>query len=232
MANDNAIDITQYRYYPEDRKKLMIEAIIRKMRDLRLFYIFAIPVWAAWGLFSTVFFFVLLPESMANNVPVIRTATIFIWLIIPLVVMIALRLIIGHTDKRKDIMRNAHKYLSNVGNDFMEQLQADLYSGLKFMKKYNLVISHNYVIGSISDSAFNLMAIPKEQIKSIAYVYYYQPTVRYTIVEQKIYFRLKNGKEVMMPVRDRYNIGLTLKALEECGVPIIDITREKRSGKR
>ena len=74
-------------------------------------------------------------------------------------------------------------------------------------EKNNLVISERYIIGSITDLTYNPIAIPKEQIREIAYVYYEIATIR-------------------------YNLDLTLRALEDCGAPIIDITQEKRYGRR
>ena len=228
MVKEQTIDINQYRYYPEDKKKLELDEIIRKMRDFRLLYIFSIPVWAAWGGFLSVLLFAFMPKGIANDILVIGITVIFVWLVIPLGTIIVLRLIVGNTDKKKDIIRNAYKYLSNVGEDFLEQLQADLYSGLRFMKKHNLIISNSYIIGSITNMAFSPMAIPKEQIREIAYAHYSQTTIKYHFVIQEVYFRLKNGKEIMMPVGDRYNLGLTLRALEDCGTPIIDISQEKK----
>ncbi|MDE6674915.1 MAG: hypothetical protein K2K19_08935 [Acetatifactor sp.] len=95
-----------------------------------------------------------------------------------------------------------------------------------------MVISERYIIGSITDLTFNPIAIPKEQIREIAYVYYEIATIRYNLVVQEVYFRLKNEKEIRMPVGDRCNLDLTLRALEDCGAPIIDITQEKRYGRR
>lgn len=228
---EKTIDISQYRYYPEDQRKLELDEIIRRMRDFRLLYIFAVPVWAAWGGFTSVLLFAFMPESVANDILVIRITAIFVWLIVPLGTITVLKLIARNMDKKKDIIRNAYKYLSNVGDDFLELLQADLYKGLRFKKKHNLVISDSYIIGSITNMVFSPMAIPKDQIREIAYAYYSQATIKYHFVIQEVYFRIKNGKEIMMPVGDRYNLGLTLKALEDCGVPIIDISQEKKYGK-
>lgn len=232
MVKEKTIDMSKYRYYPEDKKKLELNEIIRKMRDFRLLYIFSIPVWAAWGVYTSALLFAFMPESVANNIWVIEVSTIFLWLIVPLGTIIMLRLIAKNKDKKKEIMRNAYNYLSNVGDDFLEQLQADLYKGLPFMKKHNLVISNSYIIGSITDIVFSPMAIPKEQIREIAYAYYSISTVKYHIVVQEVYFRLKNSKEIRMTVGDRYNLGLTLRALESCGTPIIDISQEKKDSRR
>lgn len=230
MKKEKTIDMSQYRYYPEDKTKLEIDEIIRKMRDFRVFYIFSIPVWAAWGGFSSVLLYAFMPESVANDGLVIGITALFVWLIIPSGAMIAIRLIVGNMDKKQDIINNAYYYLSNVGDDFLEQLQVDLYRGLRFRKKYNLVISNNYIIGSISDIGFHPMALPKDQIREIAYAYYSEATIKYHFLIQEVYFRLKNGKEIRMPVGDQYNIDLTLRALKDCEVPIINISQEKKYG--
>ncbi len=218
-------DMSQYRYYPENKRTLELNKILFNMRNFRLLYIFSIPVWAVWG---SITFGILAVYFMEGATAII----IFILFMIPLSIIILIRYRAKNKDEKNRIIENANTYLSNVGEDFLEQLQADLNKGLPFMKKNNLVISERYIIGSITDLAFNPIAIPKEQIREIAYVYYEIATIRYNLVVQEVYFRLKNGKEIRMPVGDRRNLGLTLRALEDCGVPIIDITKEKRYGRR
>lgn len=215
------IDMSQYRYYPEDKRSLELNEILFNMRDFRLLYIFSIPIWAVWG---SITFGILAVYFMEGATAII----IFILFMIPLGIIILIRYRAKNKDKKNRIIENANTYLSNVGEDFLEQLQADLNKGLPFMKKNNLVISERYIIGSITDLVFNPIAIPKEQIREIAYVYYELVSIRYHFVVQEVYFRLKNEKEIRMPVGDRCNLDLTLRALEACGVPIIDITQEKR----
>ena len=226
------IDMSRYRYYPEDKRKLELNEILRWMRDFRLLYIFSIPVWAAWGGFASVLLFAFLPESVANNVRVLGIIAVFVWLIVPVSAILLIRRIAINTDAEKKIIANAYQYLPNVRIDFIEQLQADLYKGLPFMKKHNLVISERYILGSMADVVLNPIAIPKDQIREIAYVYRSITTLKYHFVVQEVYFRLKNGKEIRMPVGDRNNLGLTLKALEDCGTPIIDVSQEKKYGGR
>ena len=132
---------------------------------------------------------------------------------------------------KKRILKNAYKYLSNVGDDFLEQLQTDLNKGLPFRKKHNLVISERYVIGCITWGGLNPIAIPKEQIREIAYAAYELVSIKRIIPVQEVFFRLENGKEISMPVSDYGNIGLTLRALKDCGAPIIDISHEKKYGR-
>ena len=118
-----------------------------------------------------------------------------------------------------------------MGDDFLEQLQADLNKGLPFLKKHNLVVSECYILGSITYGVLNPIAMPKEQIGEIAYAGYTLASFTNHINVQEVFFRLKNGKELSMPVSDPGNLGLTLRALEDCGVPIIDISQEKKCGR-
>ncbi len=230
------IDMSQYRYYPEDKRALELNEILFKMKDFRLVYIIAFIVLLVWGTFyALAILFILLERAATTAGWVIGLITIFIILMLPVCIIALVRYKAKNKDERKKMIRNANTYLSNVGEDFLEQLQADLNKGLPFMKKHNLVISESYVIGSITNTGLpkiDPIAIPKEQIREIAYVYYTGATLRYRFIVQEIYFRLKNGKEVRMPVYDRHNIGLTLKALEDCRVPIIDITQEKKQTKK
>ena len=232
MKKEKTIDMSQYRYYPEDKKKLELDELIWKMWDFRLLFILSIPVWAIWSISTSGILYICYTYGATMTEWVVFSLIIFISFMIPLGVMVVPIFIAKIMDEKKRIMKNTYQYLSNVGDDFLEQLQADLYKGLPFMKKHNLVISDSYVIGSITGMILNPIAIPKEQIKEIAYAYYTRATIKYYIVVQEVYFRLKNGKEIMMPVGDQDNLGLTLRALEDCGTPIIDISQEKKNSRR
>lgn len=233
------IDMSQYRYDPEDKRALELNTIIFKMREFGILYVLTILICAIFGIFYT--FGLLLAystEGITATALGIGLMIIFILLVlIPSGIIVLIRNKAKHKDETNKIIENANRYLSNVGEDFLEQVQADLNKGLPFMKKHNLVISDKYIIGSttglkLNPMALNPIVIPKEEIREIAYVYYTWSTVRYRFLVQEVYFRLKNGKEIKMPVNDKHNIGLTLKALEDCRVPIIDITQEVKKTSR
>lgn len=229
------IEMSQYRYAPEDKGALELNEIIFQLREFKalnflislictmlgIIYSFAlVAIYSTGGI-----------TGLGLGIGIVIICVIFV--MIPLGIIALIRKKAKRKDEKNKIIKNANTYLSNVGEDFIEQLQADLNRGLPFMKKHNLAISDRYIIGSLTGVTLNPMAldpiaIPKEQIREIAYVYYTWATLRYRFIVQKVYFRLKNGKEIMLPVNDRYNIGLTLKALEDCRVPIIDITQEKK----
>lgn len=221
------IDMNQYGYYPEDKKKLQLNEILFKMRNFRALYIFAFLIWLVFGsIYSFAILLILMKGATAAGW-VAGGIVILILCMLPWGIVILIKHKARNKDEKDKIIENANTYLSNVGEDFIEQLQADLNKGLPFMKKHNLTISNSYVIGSMTGASFNPIAIPKEQIREIAYVYYSRATFRTRYVEQDIYFRLKNGKEIKLPVNDRDNLGLTLRALEDCGAPIKDITQIK-----
>ena len=91
-----------------------------------------------------------------------------------------------------------------------------------------MAISERYIIGFITYGGLNPIAIPKEQIREIAYAGYTLASFTDHVNVQELYFHLKNGKEISMPVSDPGNLGLTLCALQDCGVSIIDISQEKK----
>lgn len=230
--SQKTINMNQYWYFPEDKRTLELNAIIFQLREFFLLYFFTILFCAMFGfIFTFALVAVYSTESISAAGLAVGIMILFLlFVILPLGVIVFIRYRLKNKDEKNRILENAKKYLTNVGEDYLEQLQADLRRGLRFMKKHNLVISTDYIVGSIAKTALPIVdpiAIPKEQIREIAYVYYTWGTLRYHFVEQEVYFRLKNGKQIMMPVNDRNNIGLTLKALEECGVPIKDITQQK-----
>ncbi|MDE6674914.1 MAG: hypothetical protein K2K19_08930 [Acetatifactor sp.] len=122
------VDMSQYRYYPEDKRTLELNKLLFNMRDFRLLYIFSIPVWAVWG---SIAFGILVVYFMEGATAII----IFILFMIPLGIIILIRYRAKNKDEKNRIIENANTYLSNVGEDFLEQLQADLNKGLPFMKK-------------------------------------------------------------------------------------------------
>lgn len=225
-------NMSQYRYFPEDKGELELNAVIFRLREFSLLYFFTV---LGCVMFGFICFPALLVVYSTGGMTAAGLAVgiMLLFLLfgaIPFGGIVFARYRLKNKDEKNRIMANANKYLSNVGEDYLEQLQADLRKGLRFMKKHNLIISTDYIIGSMTNAWLPIVdpiAIPKEQLREIAYVYYTWLSLKYRIVVQQIYFRLKNGKEIMMPVKDRYNIGLTLKALEECGVPIRDITQQK-----
>lgn len=231
-----AIDTSKYRYAPEDKRALELSEIIFQLREFWGLNFIIILICSMMGIIYSFAFVAIYSTGgitgLGLGIGIVILCIIFV--IIPLGIIVLIRKNAKKKDEKNKIIKNANTYLSNVGDDFLEQLQADLNKGLPFMKKHNLVISDRYIIGSLltgtslNPMVFDPIAIPKEQIREIAYVYYTWGTLRYRFVVQDVYFRLKNGKEVRLPVNDRHNIGLTLKALEDCRVPIIDITQEKK----
>lgn len=229
------IDMSQYRYAPEDKRALELSEIIFRLREFWGLNFIIILICTMMGI---IYSFALVAIYSTGGITEIGLGIgivilCIIFVMIPLGIIALIRKKAKKKDEKDKIIKNANTYLSNVGDDFLEQLQTDLNKGLPFMKKHNLAISDRYIIGSLTGAPLNPMvfdpiAIPKEQIREIAYVYYTWGTLRYRFIVQDVYFRLKNGKEIVLPVNDRHNIGLTLKALEDCRVPIIDITKEKK----
>lgn len=242
IKSQKTTNMSQYWFFPEDKKVLELNVIIFQLREFFLLYFFIILFCALFGSIYTLalLFAYLSPQKSTEGITGTGLAVglmilFLVFVILPLAAIVFIRHKLKNKDMKNRVLVNAKKYLSNVGEDYLEQLQADLKRGLRFMKKHNLVLSTDYVIGSIAKTGLPIVdpiAIPKEQIKEIAYVYYTWGNIKYHFVEQEVYFRLKNGKQLMMPVNDRNNIGLTLKALEECEVPIKDITQLRYGSKK
>lgn len=221
----NTIDINQFRYDPEDKKELELNKIFFRVRDFRLLYVFSIPVWIIWAIFAASIISVYKLSDTTITGWTVRIIIIFTLFLTVLGTIIFIKYRAKNKDYKNKITENANTYLPDVGDDFPERLQKDLYNGLPFLKKHNLIISERYIIGSTKSAFFNPVAIPKDQIHEIAYRDYELITIKYHIHEQEVFFRLKNGKEICMPVGDRGNLGLTLKALEDCGVPMFRLVQ-------
>ena len=44
--------LKKYEYYPQDPRKLKLKAVLHKLRDYRLLFIFSIPLYRMWGGFA------------------------------------------------------------------------------------------------------------------------------------------------------------------------------------
>ena len=188
MDNGKTIDMSKYRYYPEDKRKLELNEIIWNMRDFRLLFILSLPIWALWGSFAFGFIMVFTTRDVLTTEFVVLSAILLVGFLILLGATMAPILVARFMNAKKRILKNAYKYLSNVGNDFLEQLQTDLNKGLPFRKKHNLVISERYVIGCITWGGLNPIAIPKEQIREIAYAAYELVSIKRIIPVQEVFF--------------------------------------------
>lgn len=105
--------MNQYRYDPADKRELGINKVISKLKGFRVMYIIAVPVWAFWIIITASILYVYSTEDvMATD-----------WAVGIIIISVL-----------KNILKNARQFLSNVGGDFFEQLQADLNKGLPFLK--------------------------------------------------------------------------------------------------
>ena len=240
MKNDNTIDMSRYRYCPEDKRKLALDAIFFEMKDFRTWYIISIPVWALWGIITVAVLAVYLTEGATAAEGVVGLAIIFGLFLILLGSIPFIKYMAKKPDRylKERLLANANTYLSepfvqsHIGEDYLEQIQADLSKGLRFLKKHNLVISEQYIFGSVKELGLDPVAIPKEQIQEIAYAIYERPFHTFgmgihwaMVLRQEFYFRLKNGKEIKVYVNDRNHPALALNALQECGIKMTDVSK-------
>lgn len=230
------IDMSRYRYCPEDKRKLDLNAIFFEMKDFRAWYIISIPVWALWGIITAAVLAVYLTEGATAAEWVVGLAIIFVLFLILLGTIPFMKYMAKKPDQylRNRLLANVNTYLSDIGEDFLKQVQADLSKGLRFLKKHSLVISEQYIFGSVKELGLDPVAIPKEQIQEIAYAIYnrlfHTRGIHWAMVlRQEFYFRLKNGKEINVYVNDRNNPELALNALKECGIKMIDVSPKKKT---
>ncbi|MBO4637629.1 MAG: hypothetical protein J5685_10840 [Clostridiales bacterium] len=231
--------LKRYEYYPNNPRKLTIRAVIHKMRDFRLMYIFSILPWMMWGCLAivTVTGF-LAPQTQYEDYQ--RTMTVLSILTVAGFIIIAgtmrlITLILKNKDVEKVIRRNTRKILPEIGDSIIEPLAEDLSRGMVFLKSHNIAVSDNYIIGSTNAYTMNPVVFPKNMIEEVAYAIYEDgsvtiPTARglssARIVIQNFYFRLKNKKQVKVPVNDKYQPYLALEALQKAGIKTVELPRK------
>ena len=223
--------MSQYRYYPEDKRKLELNEVIFKMRDFRLVWICVMFPMACllFPINLACFSFVFLEASTIGSW-IVSIVVMLCSLLLSGGVYIAIRSYMKHKDERQKILEHAKRFQLNTDESFIDQIQEDLYKGIPFVKSHNILVSENYIFGSLKETGLDLVVIPKEQIIEVVHKYESEWTFVvngfHRLVKQQLVFKLKNGKNINVFVSDKFHPELAWQALKNSGIKVVDISPE------
>ena len=230
--------LKKYEYSPDDPKKLELKWVLHVLRDMRLFYIFMIPVWIFWGSYAIAVFSIWFYGS-----DVIRTKEDVTGIIVSEIVSVVLlfviigfikliNVILKNRDYRPAILRNIRKYIPEVTESIFENVQEDLKKGMPYLKDHNLGISENYIFGNLNLNTFNPVIIPRAEIVDVGYEIYEGASTTIPVnghvvnarnIYQNFHFRLRNGNSITVQVNDKWKSGLALTAIQNAGLRTVDV---------
>lgn len=228
--------LTKYEYYPKDPKKLKLKAVLHKLRDYRLLFIFSIPLYIMWGCFAIACLTMPFIYEFKTAKDYTDMVTMYIALIVSGLVIFGIYMLIFAVKKMTDskaAVVNTKKYLQ-VPDCFIEDVENDLIKGMPFLKSHNLGISENYIFGNLTLINFTPVIIPKSEIVEIVYEIFEGAS---TLIAhnghvtnarnfyQNFFFRLKNGNYVPVQVNDKFKLDIALAALQNAGLKTVELNR-------
>ena len=134
----------------------------------------------------------------------------------------------------KTVIQNTKKYLPDISESLLYDVENDIAGGMKFIKKGNLGISGNYIIGSLTLRRFTPVIIPVSEVVEVLYESFegditgldfngqlYDKSDFY----QYHFFRLRNGNYVPVLINDENDVTSSIQALREAGIETVILNR-------
>ena len=228
--------LAKYEYNPKNPKKLKLKAVLHKLRDYRLLFIFSIPLYIMWGCFAAACVALPFIYEFKTDKDYTDMATSYVALIVSGLVLFGIYMLIFAVKKltdTKEAVANTKKYLQ-ISDSFIEEVENDLAKGMPFLKSHNLGISENYIFGNLTLINFTPVIIPKSEIVEVIYEIFEGAS---TLVAhnghvtnarnfyQNFFFRLKNGNYVPVQVNDKFKLDIALAALQKAGLKTVKLNR-------
>ena len=228
--------LAKYEYRPADPKKLTLKAVLHKLRDYRLLFIFSIPVYIMWISFAIATISMCFIYDFKSSKDYADMATTYAALIVSGLVIAGVYMLIFAVKKATDTkaaVANTKKYLQ-ISDSFAEEVENDLAKGMPFIKNHNLGISENYIIGNLTLINFTPVIIPKKEVVEVVYEIFEGATT--TVAHnghitnarnfyQNFFFRLKNGNYVPVQVNDKFKLDIALAAIQNSGIKTVELNR-------
>lgn len=228
--------LAKYEYRPADPKKLTLKAVLHKLRDYRLLFIFSIPVYIMWISFAIATISMSFIYDFKSSKDYADMATTYAALIVSGLVIAGVYMLIFAVKKATDskaAVANTKKYLQ-ISDSFAEEVENDLAKGMPFLTNHNLGISENYIIGNLTLINFTPVIIPKKEVVEVVYEIFEGATT--TVAHnghitnarnfyQNFFFRLRNGNYVPVQVNDKFKLDTALAAIQNAGIKTVELNR-------
>lgn len=197
----NVFELDKYKYYPNNKKKLSLDETLYYMQDniaMKVLYGVFLAIWSIFFISSVIILFILIyREAIIVGVVVVNVILIGV-----LLLGTGFFCLMLHLSKRNGakytLDQNSRIYADITVNDFWEDVEQDLYKGIRF-RSPKLMLTEQFIIGTLDKARLAPVAIPVNQVKEIRYDVHYsaRPTGK-GYIEVKLYFDLLNGKTALL----------------------------------
>ena len=134
----------------------------------------------------------------------------------------------------KSLIPNTKKYLPDVSESLLSDVESDISGGMRFLKKGHIGMSENYIIGSLTLKRFTPVIIPVSEVVEVLYESFEGDITRMEFngnlydkadFYQYLFFRLRNGNYVPVLINDEDDTASSLQALREAGIETVVLNR-------
>lgn len=134
----------------------------------------------------------------------------------------------------KSLIPNTKKYLPDVSESLLSDVENDISGGMRFLKKGQIGMSENYIIGSLTLKRFTPVIIPVSEVVEVLYESFEGEITHLGIdgtisdvsdFYQYLFFRLRNGNYVPVLINDEDDTASSLQALRDAGIETVVLNR-------
>lgn len=134
----------------------------------------------------------------------------------------------------KSLIPNTKKYLPDVSESLLSDVENDISGGMRFLKKGQIGMSENYIIGNLTLKRFTPVIIPVSEVVEVLYESFEGEITHLGIdgtisdvsdFYQYLFFRLRNGNYVPVLINDEDDTASSLQALRDAGIETVVLNR-------
>lgn len=172
--------------------------------------------------------------SMHNIDKLAKTAVVIIGLPFAVYVIFRITGAIKLNISLKSLIPNTKKYLPDVSESLLSDVESDISGGMRFLKKGHIGMSENYIIGSLTLKRFTPVIIPVSEVVEVLYESFEGEITHLGIggtisdvsdFYQYLFFRLRNGNYVPVLINDEDDTASSLQALRDAGIETVVLNR-------
>ena len=172
--------------------------------------------------------------SMHNIDKLAKTAVVIIGLPFAVYVIFRITGAIKLNISLKSLIPNTKKYLPDVSENLLSDVESDISGGMRFLKKGHIGMSENYIIGSLTLKRFTPVIIPVSEVVEVLYESFEGDITRMEFngnlydkadFYQYLFFRLRNGNYVPVLINDEDDTASSLQALRDAGIETVVLNR-------
>jgi hypothetical protein len=214
-----------------------MKTILKKLRVFRMPLLLIIILVLLWFPFAVSYGTSLFTHnyfSMHNIAKLAKTAVVIIGLPVAVYVIFRITGAIKLNISLKSLIPNTKKYLPDITESLLSDVESDISGGMRFLKKGHIGMSENYIIGSLTLKSFTPVIIPVSEVVEVLYESFEGEITHLGIdgtipdvsdFYQYLFFRLRNGNYVPVLINDEDDTASSLQALREAGIETVVLNR-------